>query len=619
MQTRLLPLHLLILLVVCVRPSTASSQPAPNITAISGCTDVGSVTWNCTAQGVKLTIYGTDFITDGTDPSVHFINPTTADTYCWIDFPIYATNLTCGLWTADRSFILGGRLEGVQLIFSDGTGPSSWVSTPTFYGVAFQHYPLPTITNISGCDDTNNTDGQYTANCDPTAVTITLTGIDFSVFHADVSGLPWDHLYVRLGDTVNIATWQYVSDTTILIPLWETYSRLLVPDHYTGTPLSLSLQAGQLTTNSVMLSFISPQPPPQVTSIVSESIGITTIACQSTGGNPPSASGCVPGVSTITIYGHHFYPPIDVYIGGKLCAPTYPPGPTANMLVCIVPLIDSYVPGFYYDMTLNDTAYADDPEVGYLPSAVSFVPGPVLSKVLPCLDTLTTDNSTYPRCQPGNRITIVGTDFLPADPAAVLNIAGVVRDYSGSCTDLVVVDEEHLVCTLPNLGAISQWSAASLTLTAFGNTSSNLVVYLYDSGSPINITLMTGCGNGTSVIVDGIPILYNCIPNEPFHINGYNIPTHNAVYVYDTNYYLGISVGYTCVHIHGTRAARSNTVHVVQHAYLLHHSHNRKYQQPIRHRLHCTRTLVLQHRSSQQQQHCREWVVFQHRCCLEQR
>ena len=133
----------------------------------------------------------------------------------------------------------------------------------------------------------------------------------------------------------------------------------------------------QLTTNAVQVSFISPVPPPNVTALISESYVTTVSACLSGESSPPSLSGCVPGESVITIVGDYFYQPINVYIGGKLCEPAaglYVVSP--RQIVCVVPLLDYYVPGFYYDLVLNDTVYADNPEVGVLPSAIAFLPRP---------------------------------------------------------------------------------------------------------------------------------------------------------------------------------------------------------------------------------------------------
>ena len=96
----------------------------------------------------------------------------------------------------------------------------------------------------------------------------------------------------------------------IEIPLWRIYNQLLVPDHYTGGALPVSLTTVQQTTNNVFLSFVSPQPPPRVTAL---------FGCQTSTESPPSLDGCQPGVDVIKVQGHYLYQPFSVFIGGKLC------------------------------------------------------------------------------------------------------------------------------------------------------------------------------------------------------------------------------------------------------------------------------------------------------------
>ena len=211
-----------------------------------------------------------------------------------------------------------------------------------------------------------------------------------------------------------------------------------------------------------------------------------------------------------------------MYIGGKPCNLTN--DVDGKTITCVVPLLDNYVPGLYYDLTINDTVYGDDPEIGILPAAISFIPGPILSSVIPCIDTLTTDNSNYPKCQPGQPLTVIGTDFLPADPSAYLTIQG--GGFAGNCSgsNLVVVDNEHLVCTsLPDLGSASRWQQTALTLYSNGNASSTLQLWLYETARPYNVTYMTGCASGVSSMVNSMPTLTGCFPGEYIDIMGDNI------------------------------------------------------------------------------------------------
>ena len=206
--------HLLFLrlphqLVLC-QPS-----PLPVITAVSGCTDVGSVTYNCTS-GATLAIHGTDFVDD--DNAALVFPYTSGHTVCWINPQLYATNITCNLFTDDRTFLHGDKLEAVQIGFPSipVEGSIYYYSRPLFYGVAFLHVPLPSITSISGCDDSNNTDGQYTVNCVPEIATITLAGVDFSIFDQAVSGLPYNWTRLSIGGRSSAAgRWEFIGSSVI--------------------------------------------------------------------------------------------------------------------------------------------------------------------------------------------------------------------------------------------------------------------------------------------------------------------------------------------------------------------------------------------------------------------
>jgi len=456
-QPRLFPAVYSLLAALCLGLPLSLGQSLPVITSVSGCTDVGSTTWNCTS-GMTLTVHGTDFVAD---EGAHLYFPTSAhgETYCWMNHPITASNLTCNIYTEDRTFQVGDFLEPVAVIFPSikGDNPRGFYETPAFAGVAFAHIAFPRIDRISGCDDSNNTDGQYTAHCDPETTTLTLTGSGFSMFTEEVSGLPGMLLHTNIGGVGAHIDWEAVSDSTFLVHLATSYTRLMAPDHYTGTPLPLSLSVFDRSTNVVYVGFVTPLPPPRIDALISTTWLVWQVPCQTSING--ALGGCTPGVSVITIQGHHFYQPLSVYIGGKLCTPLFPPYPTATELYYIVPMLDNYVPGLYYDLVVNDTVYADEPEVGVMKSAIAFLPGPTLSSVVPCIATYQPDIAQFPKCSPGHVLTIVGTGFLPADPTAYMNITGIARPFSGQCSNLQVIDNEHLTCTLPDLGSVSEWCA----------------------------------------------------------------------------------------------------------------------------------------------------------------
>ena len=521
---RLLPYAaLLVLLLVCFCPCFAAAQASPDmpvITRISGCSDVDNVTWNCSLTADTLTIYGTNFPQDN---STWVLVGYSAE--CWVYYPVHSTYFTCDLYSGRNVFVPGYVLEPVLVGFPS-LHPHPLQSYETgFTGVAFVALPFPRLLRISGCDDSNNANGRWTQNCDPTTATLTLTGNDFSIYDEAVSGLPHDHLRISIGNSKNSISWVLVDEQTIVIPLWESYNRLITPDHYTGTALNLYLEVGVQTTNSLSISFVYPIPPPQIGWLSSDQFWASDIPCRSSTGF--SLGGCVPGVSWITISGHHFYEPITVTVAGQPCVIG---AFWTTQFQCLLPLLDHYVPGFYYDLVINDTVYADDPEIGVVKGAIAFVPGPILNGMVPCIDIMSQQRIFYGKCQPGQQLTLIGTDFLPVDPQAYVTLNG--DDFSGRCTELTILDDQHLVCTLPDLGPTSQWAHTLVTLYANGNTSTSLVLYPYEAANPIVVTALEGCGgSGQSTLVNGIPVLSGCLPGSDFTIKGTNLPTDNGAYV----------------------------------------------------------------------------------------
>ena len=92
-------LPLLVLVLLCLLPSLTSAQSTsylPTITSVSGCTDVGTSTYNCSETGETLTISGVNFLVNpDAAPSAGIVFGGQHHAVCWPNLPFTNTTLTC--------------------------------------------------------------------------------------------------------------------------------------------------------------------------------------------------------------------------------------------------------------------------------------------------------------------------------------------------------------------------------------------------------------------------------------------------------------------------------------------------------------------------------------------
>ena len=497
---------LVVLFSLLVLPSVmAQSSPQPTITSVSGCTDVGVTTWNCTG-GSTLTVTGTNFIDD---PSA-YMSSNDAGLQCWISHPIDVVNnnFTCYLESNRPPTWPGNVLERSVIRFVVAN-----VTSAPFYGFAMTHTDMPVLTGVYGCDDSNNANHDFTQNCVPDMTVLTVTGLHFDV----INTVPYTSVMVRIGQRITTAFPQLINDTALTVALSTFYSRILIPDHYAGQPIPLFIQLSWYLTNSVNISFTNPIPPPQVVSL--SSFSAQSGGCQGRNASGLGLVGCVPGVSSAVISGHYFYQPMQVFVGGQLCMIR---AIASTQITCLLPIIPLYVPGQLYDLVLNDSIYWDDNDVGVVPQAISFVGGAVLASALPCAAGCGIAYSA--KCQAGQAITIQGVGFT-SDPQAVMSLTNPRSGWSGNCTSLVEVDQYTYACTLPQLTtaeAALQPTAMTFILWSNGLVSTPLSVIAYDSATPIIISAITGCNQSIAVASDGSLSIGGCDPYALLTLTGAN-------------------------------------------------------------------------------------------------
>ena len=521
----------------------AQTLPQPNITSISGCTDVGNTTWNCTA-GSELTVRGQNFRED-----VWSVSSSDVLLDCIINEPIDVVNssLTCWLRSNRPPTWPGNVLEASVLSFR--TGPS----TPVFYGFAMSHVYMPVLTGIYGCNDTANNDGTWTRDCQPDSAQLTIVGAHFSVFDT----LPYGQVHLLLADSALPTIFiNVLNDSALVVDLGEFYARTFVPDHYASQALKVAFQVSWYYTNAVYLSLLAPIPPPAIGSFASATSPADG-GCQGPNPSGPGLVGCVPGISHIGIYGHFFYQPMRVLVGGYPCQILYM---DSTQMQVVLPLIPNYVPGFSYDLVLNDSVYWDDDEVGIYPQAFAFEGGAIPTHVLPCIPSCSLQGSGA-KCRSGDVLTVKGVGFT-SDPAAFMTLSN-GQGWSANCTTLVEVDADTYACTLPESPGY-QPQRMTITLTTMGVTSTPLPVIPYDLDEPLYITGVEGCGQqvlGGSTFSSNYTIsLTGCSPGDDLILIGSGfreLPPYGeqpTILTHDNEavelQMLILSLNYTALHVH---------------------------------------------------------------------
>ena len=280
MLTQVLLLLLPALLLLLDSSTVAHAQQSPQsfsdvrITSISGCTDVGAVTVNCSVATTTLLIRTAAGFPAATDwlRSPPYITArlngysyfTTTATWLNPSDPTNSSvyvNVTAGGYYPH----ITGQLVSVWLVQFATYWLSAPPGTPSFDGFSYAFDQPPTLTSVSGCDG----GGQSTLNCLPDYSILTLTG----------SGLLWlstgSTILLNLGSgSASLDSISVRNDSYATLPLVDVYSTILSPQHYGGALLSFNLTSVaygrtggreySYTTNSLQISF-APLPPPNIT------------------------------------------------------------------------------------------------------------------------------------------------------------------------------------------------------------------------------------------------------------------------------------------------------------------------------------------------------------------
>ena len=379
----------------------------------------------------------------------------------------------------------------------------------TTWGLAsLRAYPVPTLLSISGCQG----NGSSTLLCVPDSSVLTIQGSGFVVLR-ELSSFT---LFIG-GQSTNLysSKYQLVNDT-LTLNLGDVYSFLNVD--YEGSPQLLSILCDPVrssghpgfSTNALSISF-APLPSPIVR--ISASAG----GCVGRTGNITQYSGCLPGVSTLTLAGHYLssstYALTAAGLGSFLCTLNYASGTAAQI---VVPLILQDVPGQLWDLVATNSGGSTS-----LPSAVQFTTAPSAAFVATC--SRVGLGSYLPNCLPGTTVTISGSNFLP-DVQVILTDD--LRKLSTTCLTPRVVDKNTVICVLPvfqNATEARLMYGRNVRLSLFfpstTQTTNTLLVYILFAypDSPI-LRSITGCEASTGPLS-----LSRCRSGDVVTVQGANL------------------------------------------------------------------------------------------------
>ena len=304
-------------------------------------------------------------------------------------------------------------------------------------------------------------------------------------------------------------------------PSSQSYHTLVFPVHYNGAILQFGFQSytylytpgdnhfEYYTTNKLAISF-APLPPPNVTSIVIQSCDSPTLA------NQPAYYNCKPGVSAMSLRGSYMYE-LTVLVAGVPCVVSRA---TAIQYYCELPLLDSnsYTPGVQYPISIYNDAGNITQE-----ATVSFTAQPTIATLVPCSDHAEPYLYASAYCQPGDRLTIVGSRFPTDDSTVQVILTSTNSPTRGpnanvSCLSASVQDSSTIVCTLPTLNTsiassfVAELSYVRVLFNSATVGTNSLIRDVYDHPNVQVLTSITAA-NGACTPTNSPLQLSSCASN----------------------------------------------------------------------------------------------------------
>ena len=466
--------------------AASQSSAVPEVTSVSGCSDVGTMTVNCTYPAL-LTVRGSGFLTNITKgPSLS----TNAPIY-WIDIAIELSTpaVAAGLTVSDTSvrpsgqfpvndtyfvFVMGylGRgvyAEGVALSLTIHLGTITLasrglqVSSSPFVGVTISAVPPPVVDTITGCPIVS-ADQQSVAQCLPDRDVLTLTGSGFLQWQVTAlrlsMGTVQTSLYLALVRSTTPYDWIF-NDTVITVVTNNAY-RYLLAAHDFGAPPPLPFAiveklSGWQSKSGMTIQFDT-LPPPSYSSIAPFVFySLPMLPGCVWGPNRTSMVNCTAGYAGISLSGQYLYEVVAT-IGGQPMT-VMPRAQQDVKLISLVTPLYNFEPGVLYDFVLTAASGSIT-----TPNYVSFAGLPTIVSAA-CRDPMLPVDIASLACQPGETVTMNGPYLPPPTTAFTVTVHSHVSMQNVSCSNPRYNSAYQLACDMlvPGLPATNGWDTWSAT------------------------------------------------------------------------------------------------------------------------------------------------------------
>ena len=501
-------LALSVCLLALLGVATCQSAAGPVVTSVSGCTDVGSMTVNCTLP-VYLTVQGSGFSTGVSRGGPGYVN---ALSY-WIapqlqlspqavasgvvrpylrasaEYPVNDTYFVFEIVYLGQGVFESGVPLTLTVVLGDG-GPLAIASEP-FLGVTVLGVPPPVIDTIAGCPVVG-ADGQSVAQCLPDRDVLTVKGSGFLQWQATplVLSMGTVQTSLYLGLSGSYFAYSYIfNDTFLTLTLDNSYRFLLAAHDFGSPPLPFAIVerlSGWRSKSGMTIQFDALPPPSFSLLQPYVFVRLLTLPGCVWGPNQTNLVNCTAGYAGMRISGQYLYEVVAT-IGGQPMTTMLRAQQDAQLLSLVTPLYN-FEPGVLYDFVL--TAASGSITV---PNYVSFTGLPAIVSAA-CRDPLLPIDIASLGCQPGETVTMNGPYLPPPTTAFTVTVYSLASKQNVSCANPRYNSVYQLACDMlvPGLPAPDAWDTWS------ANTASVLLLMLtcvtYDRRLPVDHTACVRSG-----------------------------------------------------------------------------------------------------------------------------
>lgn len=435
----------------------------PIITRVSGCTDVGEITMNCSRSSyIFLTIYGSGF--DEHQYGVQLGNTSMGYGYT------NALSINDTVITARYFVYYGQFMHGDLLNVSLRFGDNLYATAPRLSFTA----PQPVIASrVTNCPTTSS-NGLKASGCN-FVEPITIVGSGFNMIIVE-------NYDVRFGSKLYTSKiiMQIVNDTMIVINIAD---KLMIP-------LQLYNQAADLTISginqwqswqiSVSLQFSS-IPPVQLTSF--GFVSPQDDGCiQEQVNNRTLLSQCKPGRSIVRLFGKYMWDDTQIFIAGILTPSSDIRRVDPQTYNVLVPILDGQE-SVYHDIRIVN-AVTDIT----IKNVVNIVSTPEIAMTIPCVKKQRESGRPIPReafCLEG--------EIFKMEAVNIRNL-GVPRIWFGpyECPNVVVTGDYSLQCQVPK-DPDGELSVSEMFYLSWPQINSSAVQFnLWDDPLAPRVTFLVG-------------------------------------------------------------------------------------------------------------------------------